>query len=156
MLKIPIPGHRELELEHLVLDYNGTLACDGELIPGVKEALVALAKDLEIHVVTADTFGKVRSRLEGCPFRVVVLPADGQDVGKREYVRQLGPAKTAAIGNGRNDRMMLAEAALGAAVIQKEGAATDTLFRADVICPDILSALELLTEPLRLVATLRS
>jgi soluble P-type ATPase len=140
----------------LVLDYNGTLACDGELIPGVKEALLALAKDLEIHVVTADTFGKVKSRLEGCPFRVVVLPVNGQDVGKLDYVRQLGPARTAAIGNGRNDRMMLAEAALGVAVIQREGAATDTLLRADVICPDILSALELFTEPLRLVATLRS
>ena len=47
-------------------------------------------------------------------------------------------------------------AALGLAVIQREGAAAETLNAADVVCGDILSALELLTNPLRLVATLRS
>ena len=43
MLAIAIPGFRDLEVEHLVLDYNGTLAIDGRLIPGVREALGALA-----------------------------------------------------------------------------------------------------------------
>ena len=28
------PGFRKLELTHLVLDYNGTLAVDGKLLPG--------------------------------------------------------------------------------------------------------------------------
>ncbi len=156
MLSIVIPGAKDLKLEHLVLDYNGTMACDGELIEGVADSLKVLARDLQIHVVTADTFGKAKSRLQGLPCQLVVLPAENQDVGKLQYIQRLGPEKTVCVGNGRNDRLMLKEAALGIAVIQTEGAATETLLAADAVCPDILSALALLTEPLRLRATLRS
>ena len=156
MLDIQIPGHDDLHVEHLVLDYNGTLAVDGEMLPGVRDSLVALSGDLKIHVLTADTFGKAQSGLKDTPGELVILPVDRQDEGKREFVQQLGAERTVAIGNGRNDRLMLKAAALGIAVIQREGAAAETLNAADVICPDILSALQLLTNPLRLVATLRS
>ena len=156
MLEIAIPGSKDLQLEYLVLDYNGTLACDGELIEGVGDCLKALAEDLQIHVVTADTFGKAQSGLEGLPCELVVLPAERQDAGKLAYIRRLGAGKTACVGNGRNDRLMLKEAALGIAVVQHEGAAADTLLAADVVCPNVVSALELLTSPLRLKATLRS
>jgi len=43
MLEIDIPGYRALRLVHLVLDYNGTLACDGALVDGVGDRLAALA-----------------------------------------------------------------------------------------------------------------
>ena len=51
---------------------------------------------------------------------------------------------------------MLEGAALGIAVIQAEGAAGETLMAADVVAPGILEALDLLANPLRLVATLRA
>ncbi len=57
MIKIEIPGWRELRLDVLVLDYNGTLAVDGNLLDGIKEKLNSLSKDLTIHIITADTFG---------------------------------------------------------------------------------------------------
>ena len=156
MLEISIPGYKQLRLEHLVLDYNGTLACDGEPLEGVVGSLEALAKDLEIHVVTADTFGKVRPRLADSPCKVVVLPTEDQDIGKLRYVEKLGPDCVATIGNGRNDRLMLKRAGLGIAVIEEEGVASDTLLAADVVCPGILAAFDLLRNPLRLTATLRS
>ena len=37
MLTIPIPGRSALQLQHIVLDYNGTIALDGELMPGVED-----------------------------------------------------------------------------------------------------------------------
>lgn len=156
MIRIEIPGHKELQLDHLVLDYNGTLACDGHLITGVEESLNALADNLQIHIVTADTFGKAASRLEGIPCKLSILPAGSQDAAKLEYVKGLGTEFTACIGNGRNDRFMLKEAALGIAVVLEEGAAVEALLSADVVCTSIVSALELLTNPLRLTATLRS
>lgn len=156
MLEISIPGFKDLHLEFLVLDHNGTLAFDGLLLPGVKAALETLAADLEIHVVTADTFGKAQSQLDATPARLAILPPDGQDVGKLEYIERLGPDACVCVGNGRNDRLMLKRAALGIAVVEQEGAAAETLAAADVVCPSILSALELLTNPLRLTATLRS
>ena len=156
MIEIAIPGYRTLRFAHLVLDYNGTLAVDGEPLAGVMDALKNLAQSLEVHVVTAGTFGKVRSRLEGVPCRLSVLPVENQDTGKLDYVKALGAEKTVCMGNGRNDRLMLKEAALGVAVILEEGVAVETLNSADVVCTSILSALELLTNPLRLTATLRS
>jgi soluble P-type ATPase len=63
---------------------------------------------------------------------------------------------TLALGNGRNDRLMLQAAALGIALIQREGAAAQTLTSADLVCTSVLDALALLTTPKRLTATLRS
>jgi soluble P-type ATPase len=156
MIEIEIPGHKTLRLEHLVLDYNGTIACDGRLLPGVKARLESLAGKLSVQVVTADTFGKAGSELKGIPCELVILPVEDQDKGKHEYVRKLGAESTVCIGNGRNDRLMLAEAGLGIAVVLEEGASIETLTAADVVCTSVTSALDLLLNPLRLVATLRS
>lgn len=156
MIEVNIPGYKTLQLEYLVLDHNGTLAVDGILMPGVKECLEKLSNNLKIYVVTADTFGKARSQLEGVSCELTILPEGSQDTGKLQFIKQLGSERTVCMGNGRNDRLMLKEAALGIAVILEEGAAVDTLTSADVVCAGIVSALELLLNPLRLTATLRS
>jgi soluble P-type ATPase len=155
MIEINIPGYRTLRLEHVVLDYNGTIACDGGLIAGVRENLTALAAKLQIHILTADTFGKARSGLEGINCRLSILAPGAQDIGKLEYLKGLGAEYAVCVGNGRNDQLMLKEAALGIAVVLEEGAAVDTLLAADIVCTDIVKALELLTHPMRLIATLR-
>ena len=116
MIEVEIPDFGRLELEHLVLDYNGTLAVDGVLLPGVADLLTELDARISIHVVTADTFGKVREAMSGLPVAIHVLPKQAQERAKRDFVSQLGADRTFSIGNGRNDRLMLAEAALGIAV----------------------------------------
>jgi len=156
MIVIDIPGFTKLQLKYMVLDYNGTLAVDGDMLPGVKETLVKLATQLEIHVITADTFGKVEKGMQGIPCQLSIMPVKDQDHGKRVYVQNLGRNHSVCIGNGRNDRLMLKEAVLGIAVILGEGAAAETIQAADVVCNSIISALELLIHPLRLVATLRN
>ncbi len=157
MIEIDVPGSGEkLNLEHLVLDFNGTLAVDGRLKPGVGEALRNLASHLQIHVVTAGTFGGVEEQMNGIPCLVKVLAGPGQTRQKAAYVAALGTDKTACIGNGRNDLEMLRVARLGIVVIQEEGASCQSLAVADVVCLDIVSALELLLHPLGLTATLRS
>lgn len=156
MIKVDIPGYATLRLKYMVLDYNGTLAVDGQLIDGMRGCLELLAKDLEIHVITADTFGKVRSGMDGIPCKVSILPVANQSDAKLDYVRKLGAENTVSIGNGRNDQLMLKASALGIAVILSEGAAVETLMAADVVCTSIVSAMELLLNPLRLTATLRS
>jgi soluble P-type ATPase len=156
MIKIDIPGNKKLQLEHLVLDYNGTIAFDGALMDGVKECLAELSQMLTVHVITADTFGSVKKSLEDIDCKLAVIPLDRQDVAKLEYVKNLGCEHTVSMGNGVNDRLMLKASVLGVAVIQREGAALETLTSANVVCTDIQSALSLLSNPLRLVATLRS
>jgi soluble P-type ATPase len=155
-MRIEIPGYGELALNHLVMDYNGTLAIDGKLIDGVKDALIKLSESLRLHVLTADTFGIAKDGLEGVPCQLTILPKDDQQGGKQRFVQELGASYVAAIGNGRNDQLMLRDAALGIAVVLEEGASVQTLQAADVVCPSIVSALDLLENPLRLTATLRS
>ena len=156
MISIEIPDFSKLTLHHLVLDYNGTLAVDGKLLPGVSERLRRLANQLEIHVLTADTFGSVAINLRDVPCTIHILPKEEQDQGKLQYVENLGAAETVSIGNGRNDSLMLKKCSLGLAVIQDEGAAISAIFAADIVLPDIMTALDLLVAPLRLIATLRS
>lgn len=156
MIEVDIPGYGKLELAHLVLDYNGTLAVDGRLLPGVAETINQLAEQLTIHVLTADTFGSVRTELAGSCCTIGILPAKQQDLAKRVYVNNLGAKQCVAMGNGRNDRLMLQAVALGIALLQEEGTAVATLTAADVVCRNIHEALALLLNPRRLIATLRS
>ena len=54
MISIDIPGREHpLEIEALVLDYNGTIAKDGALIEGIPERLIKLAEAVEVYVLTA-------------------------------------------------------------------------------------------------------
>lgn len=156
MLAIDVPGFGDLRLEHLVLDYNGTLAEDGKLVDGVALMLRALSAKVMIHVITADTFGRAAEELAGLPLQLVVIGTADQAEAKLEFVRALDANRVVAVGNGRNDRKMLEVVALGIAVVQREGAAQVTVSNADVICPGIVQALQLLQHPLRLTATLRA
>lgn len=156
MLELPIPGFKNLHLQHLVLDYNGTLACDGRPLKGVRERVEALAADLTIHILTADTFGTVQDRVAAWPCRVEVIPGEREAEAKVKYIQGLGAEQTVAVGHGRNDRLMLKDAVLGIAVVQTEGTAQEALLAANLVAPGILEALDLLLHPQRLKATLRS
>jgi soluble P-type ATPase len=155
MLEIRVPGGPHLRLSHLVCDFNGTLAVDGVLIPGVRERFEILSKTLSIHVLTADTHGTAASALAGAPCGVRVLGPGPQDEAKLAYIQGLGAEACCAVGNGMNDRLMLAGAGFGIGVLEGEGAAFPALAAARVVARDIGSALDLLARPLRVTATLR-
>lgn len=155
MITIHVPGYGALQLAHLVMDYNGTLAVDGELIKGVKRRLYTLIDQLKLHIITADTFGRVQQATAGLPCNVHILPPQHQAEGKRDYIQALGADSCVAMGNGRNDRLMLKAAALGIALILDEGAFCNTLASADVVSTRVTDALDMLSKPLRLTATLR-
>ncbi len=155
-IEIDIPGYGMLGLEHVVMDYNGTLAVDGRIEPGVVEALGRLAGRLTLHVITADTFGLAAAELSDVDCRLRVMESGDHRQAKRDFVEMLGSGITAAIGNGRNDSMMLKTAALGIVVLLEEGAAVEAVTAADILCPSIIYALGLLENPMRLKATLRS
>ncbi|MBT3344904.1 MAG: ATPase P [Gemmatimonadetes bacterium] len=155
MIRIDIPDFGPVGVAHIVCDYNGTLAENGELLPGVSQAINEI-NDAKVHVITADTFGVAGEQLADTKCQLTIAPQDGQAQWKLDYVRSLGAHHTVAIGNGRNDRLMLQEAALGIALIQGEGAAVQTVQSAQILCTSITDALALFTNPNRLIATLRS
>jgi P-type E1-E2 ATPase len=155
MIELNIPGRGVIQLEHLVSDVNGTLAVDGRLTDGVARSLLSLHDRLTIHLLTADTHGRQATIDDQLGLRAVRIPPGDEARAKAEYVERLGSERVVAVGQGANDAGMLRQAAVGICVLSTEGAAVDALNAADLLAPDILSALALLENPLRLVASLR-
>jgi soluble P-type ATPase len=155
MMTIEIPGFKKLEIAHLVFDYNGTLAIDGKLIEGVKPLLELLSKQLTIHILTADTFGTSQQELSNVNCKLTILTPKEQDIQKMLYVAELGKENVISIGNGKNDALMMREAALSIMLIQQEGAYGKLTEVSDIICLSIIDAMNLLLNPKRLIATLR-
>lgn len=155
MIEIDISGFGQRTFKHLVMDYNGILALDGRVQPGVFSRLSQLKKILEIHILTADTYGTVRTTFGHTDYTVHVLTTGDECAAKAEYVRELGPQSCACLGNGSTDAAMLMEAGLSIAVLQPEGVAMAVLSAAHILVPGIEAGLDLLLHPTRLKATLR-
>ena len=155
MIELNIPGRGLLKLEHLVTDVNGTLAVDGTLISGVSGHIGLLKDRIQFHLLTADTHGRQTLIDQELKLTAVRIQPGNEAAQKAEYVRRLGAETVVAIGQGANDASMLKEATLGICVMSQEGVAVETLLSADLLMPDILTALELLDKPLRIVASLR-
>ena len=155
MLNIQIPGRELLSLSHLVLDYNGTIAEDGNIIEGIRPRLADLAKDLAIYVITADTHGTAAKKCEGLPLQVLTFPTT--EVGKikaEEVTKMEGGVVT--IGNGFNDIQMSDAADLSICVIGREGCCGALLAHTDIVVNSIEDALDLLLKTGRTRATLRT
>jgi len=155
MIELNIPGRDAIIIQHLVCDVNGTLAIDGVLQPGVVERFKQLGDRLSIHLLTADTHGRQPELDSQLGLRAQRVTPGSEVEQKAAYVRQLGAHQVIAIGQGANDAGMLKEAALGICVLSMEGLAIETLQAADLLLPDILSALDLLDHPARIIASLR-
>ena len=152
-LDVAIPGAGRLSARHLVLDFNGTLAEAGALGPPVARRLAKLAPRFEVTVLTADTFGTATASLRGLPLAISTVRT-GRD--KETFVRQRARAGVVAIGNGANDLRMLRAAALGIAVLGPEGMDPRLVSSARILVRGIEDALDLLLDPRRIVATLRT
>jgi P-type E1-E2 ATPase len=156
VLVAEIPGWRGLRLEHLVLDVNGTLTLDGQLLPNVPEKITAIQQSLNVQLLSADTFGRLDALAAELGVQAQRLRRDEPEAPqKAAVVQRLGADAVVAIGNGANDAGMLEKSALGIAILGPEGLATPALQAADLVVRTIEDALDLLLNPKRLVATLR-
>ena len=158
-IAVDIPGFGKVQINAILSDYTGTLAFNGKLVPGVRDRLLRLAKRVDIHIVTADSFGTAEKELEGLPLVYERLKEEKEDVQKQLYAAALNPRHIACFGNGNNDRLHLKvvkeAGGLAIAVDNGEGCALEAILNAHVFVAGAASALDLLLEPTRLRATLR-
>ncbi|KXS41208.1 MULTISPECIES: HAD family hydrolase [unclassified Candidatus Frackibacter] len=155
MLDCDIPNFISLEVDKLVFDYNGTLACDGIPIERVKAKLNKLAVDFKVYVLTADTFGTVKEEFSDVDVEVTIVDSVKGTEFKKKFIKELGSNSVIAVGNGSNDALMLEEARLGILIIGPEGAATRSLLKSDLVIKDINEVLDILLNPTRIIASLR-
>jgi P-type E1-E2 ATPase len=155
MISVDIPGWGELSIEYVMVDFNGTAALDGKLKKEVREVIEKVSRYVKVFIITADTYETADSELSGSNVTFIKVGKGASGDEKAQVVRELGPEKIVAIGNGANDAAMLKEAALGIAVMGEEGCSTALIKEADLVVTDIMKALGLIEHPERLVATLR-
>jgi len=155
MVQVDIPGFGQVEIVYAVFDYNGTLACEGKIDHHIIDLLKKLQETLEIHILTADTFGMVKESLKHTTFHIQVLSKSAESEQKEDYVKKLDASRVISFGNGNNDVGMLKCSCIGIAVIKEEGCSTKVLNAADLVVKDIKDGIKLLLNPLRLKASLR-
>ncbi|MBW1717578.1 MAG: hypothetical protein JRJ77_17480 [Deltaproteobacteria bacterium] len=155
VIDIAIPGMGNYEVEHLVLDLNGTIALGGRIIEGVEERLEKLSQKLDITVVTADTNKNAERLLGDLPVSIFIIKETQENDQKLGVVLGKGKDRTVSIGNGRNDVSMLRESAIGICVLGGEGASAEAMVASNLVAPTINDALDLLLKTHRLRATLR-
>ena len=147
-------GDEERMIETIVIDFNGTLAVDGVLVPGIKTKLKLLSKMVKVVVLTGDTYGTASEQMEGSGVEIHSFTSGNAGRMKEIFIKGLNPERTAAIGNGYNDQMMSEVAGLAIAVIGDEGCYGKLLGNADIVVVDIHKALDLFLHPKRIKATL--
>lgn len=155
MIEVTVPGRGTYRLEHVLLDFNGTLALDGELLEGVAERLQAIGRQMQVTIATADTFGTANTLEQSLGLKVYKIQPGGEDAQKAALLERLGKERTVCIGNGANDVLMLSEASLGICILGREGAATEAMAASDLAFTDVRDALDLLLNPRRMIAGLR-
>ena len=151
MYTIDIPGRGEIQFAHAVFDFNGTLANGGDLLPDLSHAFFPVSNLLSCMILTADSFGSVYTAVKSLPVQVHVVKTG---VDKAYYVEQL-EGGVIAVGNGSNDYDMFIQADLSIATAGPEGTAAKVLQVADIIVPNIYTALDLIANPKKIIATLR-
>lgn len=154
MITIDIPGRDTLRIASVVLDYNGTIARDGQLLPAAAQRIRQLAGMAQVYVLTADTYGTAARQCTGLGVQIETFPNDRAAQCKAEIVRGLGEG-VCAVGNGYNDIPMFDAADLSIAVLEREGLCAALLSHATVLTGAPEDALDLLLRPDRLRATLR-
>jgi soluble P-type ATPase len=155
MIEVAVPFAKTYAIENLLLDLNGTLAVDGAVLPGVKQRLQSLSSEVAITLLTCDTHGNASTIANALGIAVHVVNREREAEAKAAFAASIGPERTAAIGNGMSDMLMLHSCAIGVVVIGSEGAAVPAILAADIVTTDILDALDLFRHKVRLVATLR-
>lgn len=157
MINIDIPGFNSVEIKNVVFDFNGTIAEDGILICKVKEKIKELKhQDVNIYVLTADTYGTVKEQCVELPVKVEVFNNENAMEEKKKIVEKLGHDITVTIGNGRNDVEMFKNSIISIAVIGKEGCFSKAILEADIVVNNIIDAIDLLLKHKRIKATLRT
>ena len=87
-MKVDIPGYQVLDLRYLVLDYNGTIAVDGQIPEHMREGLKKLAEKFRIYVVTADTHGTAKVQCAELPVQICTFPSPDAAHAKQKIVEQ--------------------------------------------------------------------
>ncbi len=156
MIEFTIPGRGRMRIKNIVFDVNGTIAIDGKIDEKIKKKLEKLAQKVTVILLTADTYGTIEKEMGKTGIKIQKISSPGEVEEKEDFIKKLGEEQTIAIGNGENDRLMLKRAILGICVVDKEGASSKAVTNSDIVVYGRETVFELIDNPQRIIASLRS
>jgi len=154
MISIERSGQGNLEIEFILVDFEGTLASDRRVHPKAKDRINLLSKRTKIYILTKEEKTLGEKALKKVKAEIIYLMEGEASQQKLDLLRQLGASRTVVIGNGADDVPMIEEAGFGICVMGREGTYSETMKKADMVFMNILDALDFLLNPLRQKATL--
>lgn len=154
MIPIQRPGQEPLEIDFILIGFEGTLAPDRRVHPKAKDKINLLSKRSKIYILTKEEKQRIEDVLRKVKAEVVYLTEEKSSEKKSDLVTRLGATRTVSVGNGTDDASMMKAAAFALCVIGKGGASVETVKNADVVFTDVLDALDFLLKPLRQKAIL--
>lgn len=154
MIVIQRPGQEPLEIEFILIDFEGTLATDRRVHPKAKDKINLLSKRTKIYIFITGAEEGVTEVLRKVKAEIIYLKEGEASQGKINLLQQLGAQRVVAIGNGIDDISTVEKAGLGIGVMNREGTASELIQKADVVFMNILDALDFLLKPLRQKAML--
>lgn len=154
MILIHRPGQSLIEIEYILIDFEGTLATDRRVNPKAKDKINLLSKRTKIYIFVQTEKEIALKSLKNTKADIIFISEGQASQEKLNFIRQIKRENTVVIGNGKSDVEIIKESAISFCVMGKEGAFKDALINADIIVNDIIDALDFLLKPLRQKATL--
>jgi len=149
-----IPEIKDIEINTIVLDLNGTLSVNGVIPEDVKEALKELKdRGFRILLFTGDQRGTAANLCADLGINFVKCRNAYEK--EQAFHDKCSLEKTAAIGNARIDIGTFKQAKISIATLQAEGIHAGIIEHVDVIVPTVLDALNFFLDEHTLCATMR-
>lgn len=153
-MEYSIPWYKKnLKLDTLILDLNGTITTDGKLISWVKDKILALKKEWWTVLLCSGDTQWTAAKIAKWLWAILYICKNQND--KKNVLKDYKPKHCVTIGNGHIDLKLMGKCALSIAVIQAEWCYSKAILSSDIVCTNIVDALDTLLLPKRLIATLR-
>ncbi len=153
-MEYTIPWYKKpLKLDTLILDLNGTITIDGKLIPWVKDKILALQKEWWTVLLCSGDTQWTAAKIAQWLWATLYICKNQND--KKNVLKKHKTKHCATIGNGHIDLKLMEKCSLSIAVIQAEWCYSKSMLSSDIVCTNIIDALDILLLPKRLIATLR-
>ncbi len=147
------PGKGKITLDTIILDLNGTLAIEGNLVDVVIKRIEKLKTlGFKIYLFTGDQRGNAVIQAKKLGIDVVITKNTQE---KALASKKFNKNTTVAIGNARIDIGTFENSRIRIATLQKEGIHREILEHVDIIVPSINDALDLLINVDSFNATMR-
>ena len=90
MISIERPGQGNLEIDFILIDFEGTLASDRRVHPKAKDKINLLSKRAKIYILTKEGKEQVMEVLRKVKAEIIHFAEGDVSVRKLDLLRQLG------------------------------------------------------------------